>query len=179
MLKKMTGYFFVIIGFLGFGFFENYKGSVIPLPAVWFYSSIAVGLFGIYLIDSAKSTKAFKQKKYKKELLDRLKQNGERILLTVENCEVRGNNYYEEVLNGSSSQVNQIDALYDPNRNYKQKYIEQSAIVYYYVYGDKKIRMTSESFPCNAETLKGYVKSRMISIYINRADKSDYAFDMI
>ena len=132
MLKKLTGYLLASIGFLGFGFFRFYKGTLIPLSTLWFFVSIVVGIVGFYLIYTSKSVKSSKQEKYNKERLDRLKQNGEYILITVDNCEIRENNYYKEVVSESSSKVQQIDALYDPNRNYKQQYVEQSAIVYYY-----------------------------------------------
>ena len=120
-----------------------------------------------------------KQEKYNKDRLDRLKQSGERILLTVDNCEIRENNYYEEAINESSSRVQQIDPLYDLNRNYRQHYIEQSAVIYYYKIGDKKHRMTSQSFSFNAQTLTNYVENKMLVLYVNRFDKNDYAFDII
>lgn len=179
MLKKLTGYLFAGIGFIGFGFFRNYNGSVIPYSTLWFFLSIAVGLIGLYLIYFTKSNKLTKQEKYNKKRLDRLKQSGEKILLTVDNCEIRENNYYEEVIKESSSRVQQIDALYEPNRNYRQDYIEQSAIIYYYKIGDKKQRMTSQSFSFNAKTLTNCVENKMLFLYVNRFDKNDYAFEII
>ncbi len=179
MLKKLTGYLFAAIGFIGFGFLRNYNGSVIPYPTLWFFLSIAVGLVGLSLIYLTKSNKLTKQEKYNKERVDQLKQRGERILLTVDNCEIRENNYYEEVINESGSRVQQIDALYDPNRNYRQNYIKQSAIIYYYKIDDKKYRMTSQSFSFNVKTLTNYVENKMLVLYVNPFDKTDYAFDLI
>jgi hypothetical protein len=178
MLKKLTGYLLAGIGFIGFIFFKSYKGTAIPYLTLWLFLSIFVGLLGLALIYLAKSNKLAKQEKYTKERLDRFKQSGERILLTVDNCEIRENNYYEEIINKSSSSIQQIDALYDPNRNYSQKYIEQSAIIYYYTIGDKKLRMTSQSFPFNAKTLIGYVEKKWLVLYVNRLDKNDYAFEI-
>jgi len=179
MLKKLTGYILAALGFIGFGYFRNYKGSVIPYSTLWFFLSIAVGLVGLVLIYLSKSNKLSKQEKYNKERLDRLKQSAERILLTVDNCEIRENNYYQEVINEGNSKVEQIDALYEPNRNYHQDYIEQSAIIYYYKFGDKKHKMTSQSFLFNATTLTNYVENKMVVLYVNRFDKNDYAFDFI
>ena len=179
MLKKFTGYLLAGTGFIGFGFFRNYKGSVIPYSTLWFFLSSAVGLVGLCFIYLTKSNRLSKQEKYNKERLERLIQSGERILLTVDNCEIKENNYYEEVINESSSRVQQIDALYDPNKNYRQDYIEQSAIIYYHKIDDKKHRMTSQSFPFNVKTLTNYVEKKMLVLYINRFDKNDYAFDII
>jgi len=179
MLKKLTGYLFATIGFIGFGFFRNYNGSVVPYSTLWFFLSIAIGLVGLGMIYLTKSTKLSKLEKYNKERLDRLKQGGERILLTVDNCEIRENNYYQEVINESSTRVQQIDALYDPNRNYHQDYHEQSTVIYYYQTGDKKHRMTSQSFSFNTKNLTNYVENKMLVLYVNRFDKNDYAFDLI
>jgi hypothetical protein len=179
MLKKLTGYIFAVIGFIGFGFFRNYRGNVIPLSTLWFFVSIAIGFTGLYLIYISKSLKSSKQEKYNKERLNRLKQNGERVLLTADNCEVKENNYYKESVNESFSKIQQIDALYDPNRNYKQNYIEQSVIVYSYTNGDKKIKMQSQSYPFDAKTLASYIENKMIFLYVNRFDKKDYIFDFI
>ncbi len=178
MLKKLTGYIFTVIGFIGFGFFRNYKGYVIPLPALWFLVSIVIGFAGLYLIYTSKSIKYSKQEKYNKERLDKLKYKGEKVLLTADNCEIRENNYYEEVVNDRISKSRQIDALYEPNRNYKQKYVEQSAIVYNYIDGDKNIEMVSSVLPFDAMTLGSYIEKKMVFLYINRFNKKDYIFDI-
>ncbi len=176
MVKKLLGYLLAVIGFIGFGFFRNYHGTLIPLITVWFFVSILIGIAGIYLIFTSKTDKHTEQEKYNAKRLENLKKNGEKILLTVDNCEIRENNYYEEVPQRSSSYVRTIDALYEPNRNYEQKFIEQSAIVFYYTNGDKKIRMTSQSFFVNAKTLQNNINNKMINLYVNRLDKNDYIF---
>jgi hypothetical protein len=176
MFKKITAYLLIGIGFIGVGFFKNYKGSIIPYTGLWFFLSIAVGLLGLALLYLSKKSKLTSQENFNRDRLERIKQNGERILLTVDNCEIRENNYSEEVINESSSRIQQIDALYDPNRNYKQNYIEQSAIIYYYKVEDEKLRMTSQSFSCNAKTLKSYIENKKLVLYVNRFDRNEYAF---
>jgi len=178
MLKKIIGFIFVAIGFIGFGFFRNYEGAVIPYSALWFVISIVIGVFGLYLIYISKSTKISKQEKFNRERLNKLKQSREKIILTVDNCEIRENNYYEEVIPDSSSRVQQIDTLYDANRNYKQNYIEQSAIIYYYNTTDRKLKMTSQSFAYNANMLTNYVENSKVALFVNRFDKNDYAFEI-
>ncbi|MEO6720884.1 MAG: hypothetical protein ABIN67_10965 [Ferruginibacter sp.] len=178
MLKKFAGYTLAIIGFLGYGFFKNYNGSVITNSTLWFIASIGIGIAGLFLITTSRSLRLSKQDKYNNELLAKLKKNGERILLTVENCEIKENNYYEEVTNSNFSKAQQIDALYDSNRNYQQKYIEQSAIIFYHLSNDKKHRMTSQTFPFNAKTLTNYIELKRLAVYISRFDKNIYAFEL-
>ena len=179
MLKKLTGYLFAVIGFVGFGFFRTYKSSVIPFSTLWFVVSIFIGLVGLYFVYISQSKKLSKQEKYNKECFDRLKQNGEKIVLTVDNCEIRENNYYEEVTDQRHYKMQAIDALYNPNENYKQNYIEQTAIIYNYINGDKKIRMTSQSFPFAIDTLTSYIENELLFLYVNRFDKNEYAFEII
>ena len=133
---------------------------------------------GLALVYFGKSRRLSKQAKYNKERLDRLKQTGEKILLSLDNCEVRENNYYEDVEPDNSSKIQQIDALYDPNRNYKQNYVEQSAIIYYYTATGKRIRMTSQSFPFNADLLKRHIENNKAYLFVNRFNKQDYEFEI-
>ncbi len=185
MLKKFTrsllaaiGFLFVVIGFIGYVFFRSYNGSVIPLSTFWFFVSIAIGSAGLYFIYIFLSTKVSNQEKFNKEHLEALKLKGEKFLLTADNCEIRNNNHYEEAESESSSRAKLIDGLYDPNRNYRQDYMEQSVIIYNYHDGDKKIRMTSQSFPLDAVTLASYIENKKGSLYVDRFNKNDFVFDI-
>jgi hypothetical protein len=179
MLKKLIGYLFATFGFLGYVFFKNYKGSDIPYPSPCYILCSILGLAGLFLIYKSKSSSISDQERFNQEILNRLKQKGERILLTLDNCEIRENNYYQETIKEGVLISEVYDALYDTNRNYHQDYIEQSAIIYYYKTDGKKNRMTSQSFSFNAATLTNYVKNKKIVLYVNRFDKEDYAFELI
>jgi hypothetical protein len=186
MLKKFTGYLLVAIGallvaigFIGYVFFRSYNGSVIPLSTLWFFVSMAIGSVGLYFIYIFLASKISKQEKVNNDHLKTLKLNGEKILLTLDNCEIRNNNYYEEVESESSLRVQEIDALYDPKRNYKQDHIEQSVIIYKHINDDQKIRVVSQSFPLDAVTLGSYIENKMVFLYVDRFDKNDFAFEII
>ena len=178
MFKKLAGWFFIVVGFVGGAFFKNYKGSLIPLSSIWFFISILFCIVGFFLIYTSKLKKNTRQEKYNKERLNRLKLNGEKILLTVENCEIKENNYYEEIMNESDHRAQAIDALFDPNRNYKEHHVEQSAIIYTYFDANKKVRMVSATFPFDGKILAGYIERKMICLYVNRFDNNDFAFDI-
>jgi len=178
MLKKIIGYFLAVTGVIGFEFLGKYNGELIPYPVLWCCLSLAISIAGFYLIYLSKSNTLSKQEKYTRERLSKLKLNGDKILLTVDNCEIRENNYYVEVNNESNSTVEIIDALHDSNRN-QQDFIEQSAIIYYLEAGDKKLRLTSQSFPFNAKTLTNYIEDNQLVLYVNRSDESDYVFEFL
>jgi hypothetical protein len=178
MIKKIIGYILSILGLLGFGFFKNYNGTSIQYPTIWLFLSAIIGIFGLVLIYLSKSDKLSRQEKINNEKLEKLKQNGEKIILTTENCEIRENSYFEEINKDSSSSIVQVDALFDSNRNYSQNYVEKSAIIYYHKFGENKYRMTSQTFPFNADNLRNYVEKQKLALYINRYDKNDYSFDL-
>jgi hypothetical protein len=64
MVKKLLGYLFAAIGFVGFGFFRNYDGSLISLSALGFYVSMGIGVIGVYLITTSKSAEDSRQEKF-------------------------------------------------------------------------------------------------------------------
>jgi hypothetical protein len=105
MLQRITGYTIACIGLLGYGYFKSYKGSLIPYPTVWLFVSVAIGLLGIYI--ATRKRKVSQQEAYTKALLKKLKQSGEKIVLTNDNCEIRENNYYEEHIDNSLSRSQQ------------------------------------------------------------------------
>lgn len=179
MLKKIAGYFFAGIGFSSFAFFINYEGSVISFSTVWLIVSLLVGVVGLYLLSASKTSKIFRQEKLNEKHVVQLKQNAEKILLTINNCEISENNYYEEANDARLYKAREIDALYDPNENYTQKFIEQTVIVYNYNDGFKKIRMTSQSFPFGVDTLRYYIENKSLILYVNLLDKTEYAFEII
>jgi hypothetical protein len=178
MIRKLLGYLFAFIGFIGLGFFRYYKGTVISYPFLSFCISIAIGIIGWYFISTSKSNKQSKQKRYEKEQLNKLKANAERITLNVDNCEIRENDYYEEYLHESMTKSQMIDASFDSNRNSSQHHVIQSAIIYYYQSTNGMQKMISQSFPFNAETLKNYIETKSIILYVDRFDKKKYRFEL-
>ena len=180
MFNKITGCLLVVMGFIGIIFFRKYNGSVIPYPTLWYFLCLAISFGGLYLFSSINSNKLSKQEKHNVENLNLLKQNGEKIILTVDNCEIKENKYFQEIIDERSTNTQAIDALLDTNKKYeKEAYIEQSAIIYYYKFGDRKIRMTSQPFSFNAIVLTNYIDNKKIILYVNRFDINNYAFDLL
>ncbi len=178
MLLKIPGYLFAAIGFLGLVFFRQYKGSVIPYPTLWLVACLLIGWLGAYLIVRSGYRSVLTKQRTDATRLQHLKKRGERIVLNPDNCEIKENNYYEEVIPENTT-ARQIDALYDPNRNYRQIHIKQSAIVYYYIKPERKIKMVSRPFDCSGNQLRGELDQKKIMLYIDPSDPTNYAFEML
>ena len=137
-----------------------------------------IAVIGFYLLRKSNKTKLSKQESYNQKRLESLKLHGKAIPLTIDNCEVRENSYHEEIIKETYSRVQVFDSLYDPNRNYNQRFVQQAAIIFYPDPREKKTRMTSQSFQCDAERLRIHLASGRLTLYVNKDNEKDYVFDL-
>ena len=138
MLTKLIGYIIIGLSLVGIVFFRNYAGHSISYPTLWYSGCIILCLLGIYLSNDSFITK--KQKKDNDESLqqqERLKLSGERIMLDINSCTFKTNNFEEEIKSKDDIGIQMYDALYSPNRNHNVDEINQTVIVYDYKIGDQ------------------------------------------
>ncbi len=176
MVQKIAGYIIAGIGLIGLGYFRRYHGTVIPYPFLWLIVSGLVCIAGIWMVGSAGKKKLLGKEQEDDARVDKLMRSGEKILLTTGNCETKENSYHREIDNESMSKAEMLDASFYPNRNYRQEFIEQSAIIYQYQGAGKQIRMVSQSFPFSKNSLTAMVENKQLHLYINPFDKNDYVF---
>ena len=104
---------------------------------------------------------------------------GEQIKLDIDSCEIKENNYYEEIPDHNLGGTELIVAAFDPNESYEEKYVEQSAIIYHHKIGDTTEKYISQTFPFGTETLTLHILNNDIILYVDRFDRSNYLFDLI
>ena len=100
-----------------------------------------------------------------------LKQHGEKITLELDNCDIKENNYYEDV---TAKGLALIEA-----DNYKEKYIVQTVIVYYLKRNNLTEKFVSQTFPLDTITLESHILNNDIILYVDSFDRSKYFFDFI
>lgn len=98
-----------------------------------------------------------------------LKLHGEKITLDLDNCDIKENNYYEDI---ASKGLALIDA-----DNYKEKYIVQTVIVYYNKRNGSTEKFVSQTFPLDTITLESHILNNEIILYVDAFDRSKYFFD--
>lgn len=98
-----------------------------------------------------------------------LKLHGEKIILDLDNCDIKENNYYEDI---ASKGLALIDA-----GNYKEKYIVQTVIVYYNKRNGSTEKFTSQTFSHDKITLESHILNNDIILYVDTFDRSKYFFD--
>src|SRR5450432_2919595 len=135
MIKKLFGYIIAGIAAMGFAFFRSYKGELIPYPALWFILSIVVLGIGLYIVFTSKTKKEIVAAAGDLNHRNKLIANGEQIKLDIDNCEIRENNYYEEIPDHNFGGTELIVAAFDPNEDHLEKYVDQSAIIYHHKIG--------------------------------------------
>jgi hypothetical protein len=177
-MKRILGYSFLILAFISYKL-NSTISLIIPNPIILIALPIILGILAIYFFFSSYTQKQTAGDELHQERIGKLKSTGEKIVLSSSNCEIKENNYYQEIVDNSTSRIAIADALYDGNRNVTQRYVKQTAIIYYYQTPDKPLRLTSQTFSLDAEELKRYLDRGLIVLYVDRFDKNNYLFDLL
>lgn len=178
MIKKLSGYTIAAIALISISFFSHYKGDLIPYPMLWIILSILILIIGLYISSTGKTKKEMVTSAEYSTRSNKLIATGEQIKLDIDSCDIKENNYYEEIHNQRTLDAQSIDAVFDPNENYQEKYVDQSAIVYYHKIGDSTEKYISQTFLFGSETLTFHILNNDIILYVDRFDRNNYLFDL-
>ena len=113
-------------------------------------------------------------KKHTDEKFAHLKANAEKFQVEFDRCEFKNASCYQEVIDENVNPIN----LLSPGFKYtptKTESVSNSTLVYHLSDSEKFI----ESFPMDSVTLKSYVLSNKIVLYVNRFDRDKYGFEVL
>ena len=178
---KFWGYILAIVGLVGFFFFINYSGTEIPLKELWFVVCIFMGIYGAFLIVKQRFLQAGLQNGETSGILSKhnLKQTGEMVRVTLDDCVVKTRIYQEEAQNDFPINIRMLDSLYDSNRNYKTTEVQQTYIVYYKKFGNTTYKFVSTAINTSQDALKLYMeKQKGVDLYIDKANPKNYYYDL-
>ena len=181
-MKLFLAYVLAGIGSIACIFFYNYSGEIIPLKAVWLLISVVCTIYAVYQIIKYKSEKRVRLESYTADntRIDKLKDNGERIRITLENCEVKTRTFTNETTNTHVGDIQMLDGLYDDNRNFKSSEVQQTYIVFHRRDATGNItKFTSKAFNTSAVQLRNYIDKRNgVNLYIDKKNPNNYFFDL-
>ena len=177
MIKKLFGYTIAGLAFISIVFFSYYKGDLISYTTLWLILSIMVFLIAFYITYTGRMQKEIDTSAEYSNHHNKLIATGEQIKVDIDSCEIRENNYYEEIPHHNFRGTELIVAAFDPNENYEEKYVDQSAIIYHHKIGDKTEKYISQTFPFGIETLTLHILNNDITLYVDRFDRNNYSFD--
>src|ERR1043165_1779869 len=95
-LRRISGWVTFAAGLLILTFFRRYNSNVIPYPWLFYVSGILCFLIGFFLLRRTPTVDQNKILEKAKALIKDLKENGDRLLIDLGDCEIRENHYYEE-----------------------------------------------------------------------------------
>lgn len=132
MTFKAAGYCISILGFVSFVLLIGFEDIQNPNKLFWQTTSFISGLVGCFFLYVVKVLNGSEAEQYHYERVSHFVRDGDRILMTLDNCTIKENNYYEDIIHERRSTIRALDDLYDPSRNMEKRYVEQSVIIYKY-----------------------------------------------
>jgi hypothetical protein len=143
--------------------------------ALWLILVILVAIIaGLILLGSAK-TKFADIEKQVDENLQKLKANAEKIKVNYDNCEFKESSYVNEVRDERVYSHGMMNL--DQGKVMQRDFVGQSLLIFNYTSAGKTEKFM-QAFPFDAESLKFYVLDNLITLYVDRFDRSRYFFDL-
>jgi hypothetical protein len=89
MLKRISGFLFILLGALITLFFRHYTGTIIPYPWICLLLGLALLATGIYLIRTSEADDDKTNRDNLYQAIAELKSTGERIEVDLRTCSIR------------------------------------------------------------------------------------------
>ena len=187
MWRRILAYFLFGLGLLTITFFRKYSGEFIPYPFLFYLAGLAMFIVGLLLL---RNTPTSKELILKKQIED-LKANSDKIYVDLLQCEIKENNYTEEqdklgksnglLTYGFEQEIQLLDALSRPKRNFEEAQINQTVIIYNYQNNrtGKAEKFVSRIINKDRITLSFYLeKQNNTTLYVDKVNRDRYYFDL-
>jgi hypothetical protein len=169
--------FLFFLSYLAWKFYSHYNGTVISHP--WMIAALAILLdllafFLIYIFISSITRQA---KKSNRQWIEGLKANGERIRVDFSTCEIRKNDWTDHITRDDEG--SRYEAPYD--QHVKMADVIFSVIIFRHTdtrTGNSE-RFVSPNINKDPITLQVYLEQqKQTSLYVDRANRNNYYFDL-
>jgi hypothetical protein len=187
-MRRILAYILFGTGLLAITYFGNYSGTLIANKSIFYFIGILCFLSGWIILRFAPKEKESTDKKQIREMINQLKENGEKIHVELSKCEVKSNDYSEEQDKFSTgilatSYENDIQAwntvLGDEMANVKTVDTYQSVLIYKHNYMRNDRTFISGIIPTEHTTLLFKLDNqKTTSIYVDKNDPTKYYFDL-
>jgi hypothetical protein len=187
MIKRIVAYCIIALGFLVYIFFYKYTGSLIPYPFLFWLLGLGLIISGYALL--RRSKRAGKQKALEsvhQTIID-LKSTGEKIIVEFDKCELKENDYSEEVDRYTSSiwapsyysNLQLLNAMDDPMQNVEIVEVNQAVLVFQQEKNGKTEKFISPILKNEPTTLRfKLAMKKQTVLYVDKLDRSKYYFDL-
>ncbi len=184
-MKRILGWTAFGIGLLILTFFRRYNGNVIPYPWIIYISGIICFIAGFFLLRKTPTNSANKLYEKAMVFINQLKENGERLTVDLDKCEIKENHYVQEpdaYRNASEFEIiTATDLIYLYNKFNTQtsdSQVYQSVAIYKTIYKGKEQTFYSLTIAKDkVNLLFKFSAQKTTTIYIDKTDLNKYYFD--
>ncbi|HYV93510.1 MAG TPA: hypothetical protein VE978_17180 [Chitinophagales bacterium] len=178
-MKRTLAYILFSIGLLSYFVRLGYHSSFYLLPEISFAISTICILIALRLFATSRSTKEIRSANRYKEIIQVLKETGEKIKVDFSQCEVKSNDYSEERERyGPRTQYWNAMAG-DAIRNTEVVDVNQSVLIFKNNANGKEETFVSPVIYKDEITIKFLLSEKKeTTLYIDKNDRSRYYFDL-
>jgi hypothetical protein len=108
--------------------------------------------------------------------IEQLKRVGEKILVELDNCEIKDSSYTQDIIDERMTRFSHLNLDY--GKVIGHEHVGQSLLIYRYA-GTNGSETFIQSFAFGKETLKINILRDLVTLYVDRSDRSKYFFDLI
>ena len=178
-IKIISGILLTVTGIFAFLFFRNYKGDLIPDPLFWYIAGILLAIGGLLVIKGGYSQRDKRKAALAQAEIDKFKLSGDKILVDLNSCKIKTNNYTEQIERRRNYRAQALDEMYDSNENIINREVNQTVLVFESdKYGTKKQYYSRTIFK-DEITLRFLLdKYKETYIYVDKNNRDQYYFDI-
>ncbi|MBV4359664.1 hypothetical protein [Pinibacter aurantiacus] len=180
-MNKIAGNVLITLGMIGIGFFITYRGTAIPLKELWFVLSLTVAIAGAFILakNVIRNSKFGAVDDAEFIRVQELKSSGEKVSLTLDNCEVKTRSFVQQIGGDEMpDRAQMIDGIFAPERNYQAQETVQTYIRLQQEYDGRIFNFYSPPVTMGEESLRFYLsEANRIFLYIDRRNPRNYYFD--
>jgi hypothetical protein len=185
-IKRILGWASFGIGLLILTFFRKYTGHIIPYPWVFYSAGLIFFLAGFIFLRKIPTVTASKILEKANALIKDLRDNGNKVTVDLNLCEIKVNHYTEQPDNFKSATdlelFTAMDLVYFYNKIHNPTpngQIYQSVAVYKTSYNGKPKTFYSPTIPLDKDNLLfKFGIQKTTTIYVDKNDSNKYYFDI-
>lgn len=190
MWRRVLAYALFGVGFLIAVYFRVYKGYLIPNPFWFWLVGLTVFLVGFFLLRYMPNKMQSEKRVQLAKAIADLKINGDRIPVDLAGCEIKENNYSEEITRDPGlealvfdweGQIGGLNALTRDRSIKKEQSVVQSVLVFKYnnLKAGNTETFVSPVIPKDRVTLSFYLEQQKQTVlYVDKGNRKRYYLDV-
>ena len=184
--KRITGWVLVIVGILFYLFFKKYHGDFIPFPFVFYAIGFSMTIYGLIILSRTPKLKHIKLIEMAEELIKQIKENGDRVEVDLNDCEIKEHHYFDKIDYTKSYNDFEILNFYEYamyNENYRDSkndnVIKQSVVIKKIQINGQEKTIQSPVLPYDRiKLLLSFNKKKTTNVYFDKINPEVYYFDL-